>query len=276
MYIWRKQATAEWLQSNAEALQRLGPGLAIIERPGKSRALVQVYCRTQRETSALQRRLGGTCERLPADWQARFARASLARPLRVGGRLIVVSDAGKTAGSTETIVIPAEAAFGTGEHATTAMCLRMLERATRKSAPGWRMLDAGTGSGILAIAARRFGARDIIAIDNDPTASATARRNAGRNGARGIEFRTGDVLRAKLLGRFDLITANLFSDLLITTLPCWRRLLSENGCLILSGILRAQEPALVAALGRNRFVAQEIRRRGKWVAILAAPRRKNS
>jgi ribosomal protein L11 methyltransferase len=168
-----------------------------------------------------------------------------------------------------TIVIPAEAAFGTGEHATTAMCLRILERITRKRITSWSMLDAGTGSGILAIAASCLGAKKVIAIENDPLACAVAKRNAAANRVGNIEFRTGDVLTQKFRGKFDIITANLYSEILIAALPAWRRSVANDGRLILSGILRSQEPAVITALRRNGFAVYESRRRGKWIALLA-------
>jgi ribosomal protein L11 methyltransferase len=73
------------------------------------------------------------------------------------------------------------------------MCLRLLERTARQFQSGWMMLDAGTGSGILAIAGSYFGARRVLAIESDPLACATAKRNARANGVRGIEFLTGDA-----------------------------------------------------------------------------------
>jgi len=138
------------------------------------------------------------------------------------------------------------------------------------------MLDAGTGSGILAIAASCFGANPIVAIDNDSRACAIARRNAEANGIRNIKFRTGDILTAKFPGKFDIITANLYSEILIAALAAWSRALTSDGCLILSGVLRSQERALIAVLRRNGFAARETRRRGKWIALLASCARKNS
>ena len=274
MYLWRKSANPVWIRRQSEELIRqFGSALAFVERSGKVRTLVEVPCATRKEASDLQSEFGGTIEKLRGDWLQQFAK-STAKPLKIGSRLIV--NRTRKAQSANSIVIPAEAAFGTGDHATTAMCLRMLERVTRKLGDGWSMLDAGTGSGILAIAASRFGAKRIVAIDNDPLACSTAQRNARANGGREIEFRTGDVLRLKLRERFDLITANLFSEILIAALPHWARQLAADGCLILSGVLRAQEAALVAGLRRNGFVAREIRRRGKWIALLAFPIRKRS
>ena len=138
------------------------------------------------------------------------------------------------------------------------------------------MLDAGTGSGILAISGRCLGAAQVLAIDNDPLACAVAKRNARKNSVRDIQFRTGDVLKLKATKKFDIITANLFSEILITALPGWSRSLRQGGLVILSGILRPQENAIVSALRRNGFAPLEIRRRGKWIALLARSPRKNS
>jgi ribosomal protein L11 methyltransferase len=93
---------------------------------------------------------------------------------------------------------------------------------------------------------------------------------------RNIEFRTGDALKQRLAGKFDVMTANLFSEILIAALPIWSRHLAENGRLILSGVLRSQERPIVGALGQNGYRAEEIRRRGKWIALLASRTRKRS
>jgi ribosomal protein L11 methyltransferase len=156
------------------------------------------------------------------------------------------------------------------------MCLRMLERVTRPLPPGWSMLDAGTGSGILAIAGSRLGAARIVAIENDPLACSVAQRNARANRAQNIEFRIGDVLKKMPRGKFTIITANLFSEILISGLPFWLPRLARNGWLILSGVLRSQEQSLTTALRRNGCRAAEIKRRGKWIAVLAARARKRS
>jgi ribosomal protein L11 methyltransferase len=129
----------------------------------------------------------------------------------------------------------------------------------------WALLDLGTGTGILALAAALFGARRVIAIDSDPVAIATARANARRNKIDDIDFRVADVRRWPFPSRIDIITANLFSELLIEILPKLKR--AQR--LILSGILREQEAQLLRALKRNRIAVGETRRRGKWIAILA-------
>lgn len=263
--MWRKRAAKEWLTRYRDELEgRLGSRLAIIEEAGKARAVVEVCCENRPEAGQLDREFGGIIEKLPANWLHEFAKRSRVSPLRIGSRLIV----SPTSGGPRSIVIPAEAAFGTGEHATTAMCLRLLERVTRNRPAGWSLLDAGTGSGILAIAGARFGAKRIVAIDNDPTAAAVAERNAKKNGAGRIEFRTGDILKQRFRGKFDIITANLYSELLIAAVPGWSRLLPDHGSLILSGVLRSQERAVVTALRRHKLAVQETKRRGKWIALL--------
>ena len=122
MYIWRKRATAHWLRRRDEDLaHRFGSALAIIELPGKARTLVEVSCGTRNEALQIRRELGGTIDKLRTDWLEQFAKRNRGKPLRIGSRLIVSRTRVPTAKSSRTIVIPVEAVFGTGEHATTAM-----------------------------------------------------------------------------------------------------------------------------------------------------------
>lgn len=267
-YIWRKLTTPGWLESNEWKLQEMtNGGFAVIERAGRKRILVEVACANGAKARRLEKEFGGRSERLGRDWLNEMLRARRAKPIRVGQRLVVTSD--EEAPPENALVIPAGAAFGTGEHATTAMSLRLLERVTRRRPRGWGMLDAGTGSGILALAAKRFGAGEVIAVENNPLALATARQNARLNRVRGVQFIEGDAAE-HIGGRFNIIAGNLYSDLLITLLPRFRNALARDGRLILSGIMRAQERAVVRALKRNRLEVSEIRRRGKWIALLAS------
>ena len=138
------------------------------------------------------------------------------------------------------------------------------------------IVDLGTGSGILALAAKRLGAARVIGVDNDRVAISTAKENARLNKIKGMQFRVDDVrhwkshaksllLRSGFGGRVDIVTANLFSELLIEILPS----LKCTRWLILSGILREQESDVTRALKRNKIDILQLRRRGKWVAILA-------
>ena len=274
--IWRKAASASWLAQHSTRLgEKTRDSYAVIERPNAKRLQIEAFCQTAAEARELAATFGGAVDRLSSGWQARYFSAQPAKPLRIGRRLVVVTEegAGKVQTSARVLIIPASAAFGTGEHATTAMSLRLLERITRQLPPGWRMLDAGTGSGILALAGRCFGADEVIAIDNDALAISVAKQNARANKIRGVTFITGDAATT-LAGKFNVIAANLYSELLVSLLPRWRRRLAADGRLILSGVLRRQEREVSDALTANGFVALEVRRRGKWIALLAAPAEK--
>jgi ribosomal protein L11 methyltransferase len=296
MFVWRKRAGAGWLAANELTLREIaGPRLAIVFKPANRNAIAQVASSNCFELKKIQKRFGGTIEKLPRNWLQKFLSGQKSEPLKIGKRLLVTRKGSLQTGGYQKsaaakpplLVIPVAAAFGTGEHVTTAMPLRMLERLTRKSVtrgarhgirgPGrtgvwvrssdkeFSLLDLGTGSGILALAAARFGAKRIIAIDQDPVAMATAKKNARRNKIEHINFLVADVRRWKFPASIDIITANLFSELLIEILPK----LKCAQWLILSGVLREQEPRLVLALQQNGIVVTETRRRGKWVALLA-------
>jgi ribosomal protein L11 methyltransferase len=163
------------------------------------------------------------------------------------------------------LVIPASAAFGTGEHSTTAMSLRLLERLTHKWKDGWSLADLGTGSGILALAAKRFGAGRVIGIDIDPKTILIAKANACLNKIDNVDFRLGDLRKWNPIGARDVVAANLYSELLIDILPKLKR----SNWLILSGVLRRQEDKLLRVLRRNNIEIVNVKRRGKWIAVLA-------
>lgn len=275
MLIWRRSASPKWCEANEAALHALAPGrVAIVERPGQARALVEVTCRTRAQAAKLKRCFGGKVLTLPADWWQKLARANQPRPLRVGRRLVVLPapDSRRVNASERTLVIPAAMAFGSGEHPTTAMCLRILERMSRERTAPWRLLDLGTGTGILGLAGKCLGAAAVLAIDYDRHAIAAAKANARANRIRGVRIERRDLTRWAPDGEWDAITANLFSELLIAALPKLARALAATGCLILSGVLREQEAGVVRALRSSQLEPVEFRRRGKWIALRAHPR----
>jgi ribosomal protein L11 methyltransferase len=145
------------------------------------------------------------------------------------------------------------------------MSLRFLEQLTRFWNPGWSLVDLGTGSGILALAAKCLGAARVIGIDNDPAAISVAKSNARLNKIRSAAFQLNDVLKWNLIQKTDVVTANLYNDLLIEILPKLR----GSAWLILSGILRSQQDELVHGLQLNHIDVISIKHRGKWIAILA-------
>jgi ribosomal protein L11 methyltransferase len=271
VYLWRKRAELHWVKAHEGLLQARAFGqLVIVRKPGRKRLDLEIACRSRSDSSALLKEFGGRIEALPRNWLKRFACAD-AKPIKIGKRLIISNGGGTLLSRLSRhkgrshIIIPASLAFGTGEHATTAMSLRFLEQLTRCWNQGWSLVDLGTGSGILALAARCFGAGQVIAIDNDPAAISVAKSNARLNKIRGATFQLGDVHKWNSAQKTDVITANLYSDLLIKILPKLR----GGAWLILSGILRSQQDELVQALHRSDIDVIRIKRRGKWVAILA-------
>jgi ribosomal protein L11 methyltransferase len=271
MILWQKRASAEWLAANEADLEKTAArSLAVISRPGRATSIVQVVCDRAR-SARLRRDFGGVAQPLPRNWSASRPSRKSRAPIRIGRRLEVVSEPGRLSGLTDEhqLIIPMAGAFGTGEHATTAMSLRLLEEITRNLLPGWRLLDAGTGSGILALAARQLGASEVLGLDNDPRAVAHARRNARLNHISRARFIAADLLQWKPIARYRVVTANLFSELLIAALPTFRRSLCTGGRLIASGILREQAESVARALRRARFRLEKQRRRGKWFALLA-------
>ena len=160
-------------------------------------------------------------------------------------------------------------AFGTGEHATTAACLRFLRDEAARLTPGWTALDAGTGSGILAIAAEKLGAARVSAFDNDPRAVRAARANARLNGCSRIDFAVANVLAwSPGRTRYPVVAANIYSEVLSAAAPAIARAVAPGGCLALSGILRDREAETLAAFAPRGLVAERVSRRGKWVTLL--------
>ena len=256
------------------------PRLVIISTPAAGRSVrLEVYCDEAIEADSLVECFGGKASEVrEQSWHPPPATAR-GRPLSIGGRLFVTGhpdefDALRTARPTlPLLLIPAAMAFGTGEHATTAMCLRLLTEVARRHAPGsWDMLDLGTGSGILALAAQRLGARRVLGIDNDPHAVRTARENARLNGvnARDAAFTRGDLTKWRQPGHspWPVVAANLFSELLIRLLPdVIAPAVALRGDLILSGVLASQADEVVAAVHAAGMTLAAVKRRGRWRAF---------
>jgi ribosomal protein L11 methyltransferase len=197
-------------------------------------------------------------------------------PIRVRGRLVVVGSERvrnaekKTAGRRAVLLIPAGMAFGTGDHATTATCMRMLADVSDELAgQPWEMLDLGTGSGILALAARLLGAQRVEAGDFDPQAVRTAKENARLNAIKGVVMKKLDVREWRPRRTWNVVTANLFSDLLMEVAPKIAAAIAARGRLVFSGILRPQEAEVVAAFRRAGLRIDSVVRKGKWVSGLA-------
>jgi ribosomal protein L11 methyltransferase len=266
MILWQKRATSSWLTTNEEALARLSRRqLAIITLPGRKHAIAQVVCSTQKQAAKLLEQFGGSCKTGVRNWRPNRGDC---RPIQIGRYLQIVRSFQPRTGNSQQLLIPFAGAFGTGEHATTAMSLRLLAETAKRLPQGWRLLDAGTGTGILALAARQLGAELALGIDIDRRAIAHARRNAKLNRITGVSFSVADILRWRCRRPHNIITANLYSELLIAALPQLRSWLQADGCLVASGILRNQKQSVVRAITAQGFQLLQLRQRGKWVALL--------
>ena len=169
-------------------------------------------------------------------WKAQFT------PLRIGRFLIrpTWSDARADPGLIEIVLDPGMA-FGTGLHPTTQQCVEALSTV---ALDGKGVLDVGTGSGILAIAAAKRGATPVVAVDNDPLAVEAARENTERNG---VLVPVAEASAIDVPGRFDIVIANIVSPVLQLIAPDLVARLAPGGMLIATGISAPSEPQTRAA-----------------------------
>ena len=171
------------------------------------------------------------------------------------------------------IDIDPQMAFGTGEHATTRGCLRLLDDAIRE---GDRVLDVGSGSAILAIAAALLGAGEVIAVEYDPDANLNARENLEQNGVeervRIIEEMAGPPLLEEL-GRFDMVLANILSGVIRPLLPAFSAALGgrPGGRLIVSGILQSEHAGVVRDAQAAGFRVERVDEEEEWWSALLTP-----
>jgi ribosomal protein L11 methyltransferase len=161
-----------------------------------------------------------------------------------------------------TIVIQPSMGFGTGHHATTRLCLVALQQLTLA---GRSILDIGTGSAVLAIAASRLGAAQVTAIDDDPDAIHAAWENLALNPGVNVSLIVGD-LRSTELVPADVILANLTGALLLSAAERLRKLTNAHGRLILSGFMTHEEREVVAAY--SAFSVEHRAEEDGWVCVM--------
>ena len=159
-------------------------------------------------------------------------------------------------------------AFGTGTHETTRLCLLLLQDELRG---GERVLDVGTGSGILSICASKLGAASCHAYDIDPVAVKVARDNAQSDGCDNVTVGVSDLLRDvdRSGGRYDLCVANIVADIILRMLPDVGELLAPGAPLILSGIIAPRADEVREALAAHGFRIERELTENDWVAIVA-------
>lgn len=273
----REEALAEWLTR----VEAMGAALTGDAAAGPR---VQVYFRGSLSVGEIRQRaaaladLAGSAaiplaERLPdGDWAEAYQRSL--RPFAVGEKLwidpsdenlsdaVIAAPAGRLA-----IHLPPGRAFGTGDHATTALCLEYLDRHIRARE---HVLDVGAGSGILSIAAILLGAARAVAVEPDREAAAVLARNLRRNRVgRRVEVVAGTLAQIGS-GWFDRFAANILAGTLIELMPEIATLLRPGGSGVLSGIRTEEEDAVAAAAAARGLGLAGASRRDGWVALEVA------
>jgi ribosomal protein L11 methyltransferase len=272
MFVWSKLSAAQWIDAWEERFT--GNANLVIEylKGGKS-VRVRLFCNTEKEAKDVCERFGGSYRKVAGEeW---IKPVPPPRPVKVRDVFLLTAETRpkelaalrKAHPKREIISIPPEMAFGTGDHATTSTCLRLLvDVARERKGQAWTVADLGTGTGVLAIAARKLGAGETFACDFDPFAVAAAARNAERNGTPDILTKEQDVLKWKpRKGGHDVVLANLFSTVLIQAWPVIAKALAPDGDLIVSGILHSQAWEVFTAAAANGLGFTHVVRKGKWI-----------
>jgi ribosomal protein L11 methyltransferase len=272
-YTWKKLGSAKWEDAWVERLREVHDRLAITALAGAKTIRLEAFQLTKSQAERLRKAFGGT---VALQKKQRAVSEAVRAPIKVREKLIVAGSERERAGLQKAnperavLVIPAGMAFGTGDHATTATCLRFLADVSADLAGRpWEMLDLGAGSGILALAGRALGAKRVEAGDFDPDAVRTAKENVRLNHLTGVIVKKTDVRTWEPPRTWDVVAANLFSDLLQEVAPKIAGATVEGGRIVFSGILRTQEKEVVAAFRRAGLRIDRVVRKGKWVSGLA-------
>ncbi len=201
------------------------------------------------------------------DWQNGWRKYY--HPMDIGSRLAIVPSWQEYDTDRVKLILDPGLAFGTGGHETTSLCLEALDQRVRG---GERVLDIGTGSGILAIAALKLGAASAEGVDIDPVAVRTAGENAALNGvADKLTVLVGD-LSDKASGKYDIITANIVANAIISLAPSVPGLMAEGAAFIASGIIDSRKDEVIAALEKAGLSVQEVKEKRGWECIVCKRR----
>lgn len=187
---------------------------------------------------------------------------------KIGERIVIRPTWEEYTPSADEIVIELDpgAAFGTGAHATTAMCLRWLEHLV---SPGMRVYDVGCGSGILAVAAAKLGAGEVIAMDYDPVAVSVAEENIRQNNVHNVVACESDLLSAcEGAAPAELITANIIADVIIRLFAQLDRHLAPGGTLLASGIIDDRIADVEHAAAQHGFTVLDMTCEKEWAAMI--------
>lgn len=276
MWIWSKLSGAKWMDAWEDRFYG-NPNAVISKLKSQKTVRVEVYTETEKEAKDIQKQFGGSIRKLVhQNWAAMTEPQR--PPIRIRSSVIISGSRDEDARQTlqeefpgrHIIQIPADMAFGTGDHATTSTCMRFLvDIAKERQNHPWSMLDLGCGSGVIAIAARMLGAERCRAMDFDPQAVKVAKRNATRNGVDHIKITETDVLKWQPGRKWPVVVANMFSTILQQAFPTIVLAMEKDADLVISGILYEQWEETRAVAEENGLIFQQVTRKGKWTTARA-------
>jgi ribosomal protein L11 methyltransferase len=302
----------EAAEAVVELFNRYGRGRAVVETPvdcfeyeltgapPSSRVVVKTYLPLDGSADSAQRRLEEGLwhlsqiypipepdirELAEEDWTEAWKQQY--HRLRVGQRIVIVPawEAYEPAADEITIQLEPGMAFGTGLHPTTRLCLEMMEKYLK---PDRTVLDVGTGSGVLAIAAAKLGASSVLALDADPMAVTVAQENVEMNGVAGQvtvrhgslpggdavprHFATDGSLALLDTGKFDLVIINILAPVIVGMAPALAARLQSEGQLIAAGLIDSQEREVVDVLKKQRLQVVDRTQEKDWVSLVVQRR----
>ena len=189
------------------------------------------------------------------------------KPFRVGKSLIVKPIWEEYEAKDGDLVVELDPgmAFGTGDHETTNMCMKALEEYVTKDSV---VFDVGCGSGILAIAAAKLGAKKAVGVDLDPVAVESAKENVSYNNLDNIEILYGNLVDV-IEGKADVVVANILAEIICILTEDVKRVLKDGGVFITSGIIHDRVDMVVKKMEASGFEVIEVNRDGEWNCIIA-------
>lgn len=188
------------------------------------------------------------------------------KPLEIGEKLAIVPEWEDYDNDKRTVIkINPGMAFGTGTHESTYMCLELLERYVNKDDD---IFDIGCGSGILAIAGLKLGAKKALLVDIDEKCIDASHENAGLNGLEDkMEIKKGNLLDV-VKGRADLIVSNIIAEIIVDEIKNLKNHMDKGGIFITSGIIKERRQMVIHALEENGFEIIDELEKNNWVAIV--------
>ncbi len=250
----------DMIRVQKHALRVVADSTVRVTPPALEKTLIETHGLTRKQVKAVTRDLVSDGELIYTyEFGSSFLEPSFNKPVRVSTHVVLKPPGHHFQPQSEDVVIQIKpgAAFGDGRHPTSRLAIRGIEHALKDFKPGrpenqTSVLDIGTGSGVLVIAAVRMGIHKGLGIDIDPSARSEAKENVLINRL-GDQIEISDQSLETIDGRFDLVTANLRYPTLKKICPFLRKITHPNGFIVFSGIRRHELPGLIKAYARENF-----------------------